>query len=183
MVSIVSMPTERVAAPHTQWGKVVAEFSASKAKETPMTLPFICWIQLATNISSHRISLYVMDGRLRIQRVDRSLMENYDFKAVKSEQKLSTSLARARMMTPSPSEVSTGSRPLDDTGKVIERVSVYLGHISMHFPKPLELVLTNTNPLSTPLRLKQSTVETNACLVHIDEISRPDDSFANLGDL
>ena len=165
----------------------------AEAREQLTSLPYICWIQLTTNISTHRISVYVIvssffsslsflfflfsllsslslfsplsyplssshalsfayskvyviDGGLTIDRIDRIHMERYDFKKDKRErgEGMITSKIKKLMVPPIPADIPNGQMLDESVEKTVEKVSIHVGHISVESPKSLEILLTNT---------------------------------------
>jgi hypothetical protein len=73
VISVIGIPKVQVANRMEAWEPIVLLFNVSRAIMTSMSkegLPFTCWLELWTNISSHRIPLHVLDGDLNLKLVN-----------------------------------------------------------------------------------------------------------------
>jgi hypothetical protein len=64
-ITVTAMPEVLTAEKMDRWGPVTLVYNLSNAIHISASkdgLPFTCWLELWTNISSHRIPLHIMDG-------------------------------------------------------------------------------------------------------------------------
>jgi hypothetical protein len=83
-ITVTAMPEILIANKMDRWGPVTLVYNLSNAihiSSSKEGLPFTCWLELWTNISSHRIPLHIMDGdvttKLLNDKVYRGRLEYY----------------------------------------------------------------------------------------------------------
>lgn len=70
VIAVTAMPEVLTANKMDRWGAVTLVYNVSNAIHISSSkdgLPFTCWLELWTNISSHRIPLHIMDGDVNVK--------------------------------------------------------------------------------------------------------------------
>ncbi|RYG68633.1 hypothetical protein EON64_04760 [archaeon] len=73
MIKLAHLPVEAAVRPLESWGPVTLAFCVDKllyrlyAKKEPSR---VCWLDVSSNVSSHRIPIYLQEGRLEVELID-----------------------------------------------------------------------------------------------------------------
>jgi len=116
-------------------------------------LPFTCWLDVLTNVSSHRIPLTVTDGRLMMtyfKHFNPSTPANDDpIDAQDMMKRMQDELASKEQSLPASN--TSGIHYLD------------FGDCSVSSPKPFRFLISNLNPLPIPLEIQHDFTDSCLC--------------------
>ncbi len=160
VLTIKSVP-ENVAQPFSQWDMMPVTFDVLKAKAMTKgkILPFTCWIELKSNISTNVIDLYIVNPHIKVNGLaQHENFTKYSFKEERVAQALDMSIAEVMSVPIIPKSRTTVVQGVTSR-KPLEQVSAYIGYISTEQPKPFEMQLINHNVLNVPMRLVQSNLK------------------------
>eukprot|EP00602_Paraphysomonas_sp_CaronLab_P009929 CAMPEP_0185036516 /NCGR_PEP_ID=MMETSP1103-20130426/29610_1 /TAXON_ID=36769 /ORGANISM="Paraphysomonas bandaiensis, Strain Caron Lab Isolate" /LENGTH=2155 /DNA_ID=CAMNT_0027574075 /DNA_START=29 /DNA_END=6496 /DNA_ORIENTATION=- len=128
-------------APLEKFDPVRVQFNRHVAQEvfkSPGSLPYQCWLDVQTNLSTVRLPLVVIDGGLVAT-------------ALNEELELRSNVTK-----------STGKKK-SKNGTNVDIYSVKLGGISSRLPRPTEILLTNPNPIRVPVSIKKCSHDVTVC--------------------
>jgi hypothetical protein len=143
VINVIAIPSAVSANRMESWSPVVLLFNVSNAIITSISkggLPFTCWLELWTNISSHRIPLHVLDGDLNVNLLNR--------RASMRKGRRRSSASQSRQANKDNFDIHT-----------IDFQTIGLG-----MPEGLLFSIENANPQRIPLRLVNTSGPICMCL-------------------
>lgn len=140
VVSIAGIPEDRVMPSHTAWSPLLLQFNHSLACtsfQLQRQLPFSCWIEFLTNVSTLQVPLYVLDGSVVLEMPFEKRVEVMPSGLRGSSYPTVDALLNAASATSLPTLLSSDVLVLN------------LGQVSAVSPRPVKLFLSNPNPVRT----------------------------------
>jgi hypothetical protein len=133
----------------------------------PDALPYTCWLELWTNISSHRIPLHIISGALSLAFTDAAMYDENEVEAaglVDSSDDDLYKLDKLRRDTTAKycHDSSDGELTLDGYITNGDIYDIDMGMVSIADPRPLRLAYVNNNPINLDLALLNT--DTDLCI-------------------
>ncbi len=137
----------------------------------PDSLPYTCWLEVWTNISSHRIPLHIVNGALTLAFTDATMFDAGDTGALDTTGNVDTSdddvykynkLRRDNTFKYCNSS-DDGQGLFDEYMENSDVYSIDMGQVSIRDPRPLRLAYVNNNPINIDLELLSADGELCIC--------------------
>lgn len=160
LLSVTEDPIHTDPIPSLQkWPPITINFNVDVTtraiQRSPDLLPFTCWLELWTNVSSHRIPLHIIDGSIKLSYMDAQMLDD-----------INSYSPRTKVEFLSSSQFTHLCEHEDPVEMLESNSDVYhidLKSISSFEPRPLRLAFTNNNPVKINLSLVKASHDLCVC--------------------